>query len=132
MRSTMLMEHSKDPRVDLHEKLDAALANIDLLHNQILVATYVRPQKTAGGIIVPDQTRKEDEYQGKVGLVMKKGPLAFQDDDRVKFHGQDVKLDDWVIFRASDGWQLILHGVHCRILADVDIKATVAQPDLVY
>ena len=60
---------------------------IDVLHNQILVAIYIRPEVTQGGIYLADQTIKEDEYQGKCGLVLKSGPLAFKSDDRNDFAG---------------------------------------------
>ena len=41
---------------------------------QVLVAIYVRPKVTKSGIHIPDQTLQEDEYQGKVGLVLSWGP----------------------------------------------------------
>ena len=65
------MEHAEDPR----QKLLSDIGNIDTLkiyNNWILCAVYKRPEKTASGIYLSDGVRKEDEYQGKVGLVVKK------------------------------------------------------------
>lgn len=129
--NVMKMKHDADPAAELRAVV-GPLDGIELFHNQILVATYKRPEKTAGGIFLTDTARKEDEYQGKVGLVLKKGPLAFVDDASVKFAGQDVELGDWITYRASDGWALTINGVHCRMIEDSHIKMRVASPDQVY
>ena len=76
--------------------------------------------------------RKEDEYQGKVGLVLKKGPLAFVDDDKTSFEGQDASIGDWVVFRSSDGWALNVNGILCRMLQDIQVRLTVPSPDTVF
>ena len=130
--ATMRMAHAVDPRDDLMNKVKNYLGDVEVFNNQILVAVYVRPSVTAGGIHIPDQTRKEDEFQGKVGLVLKMGKLAFQDDDKVSFHGQKVEPGDWITFRVHDGWQLKVNGVLCRLLDDVDVKLRITSPDIVY
>ena len=52
-RNTAQLSLATDPRKAL---LDAVgdLSGFDIFHNQILVAIYVRPEKTSGGIIRPD------------------------------------------------------------------------------
>jgi len=129
--NVMKMKHDVDPASALR---DAAgdLDGIELFNNQILVAIYKRPERTAGGIILTDNARKEDEFQGKVGLVLRYGPMAFVDDAAVKFEGQSVANGDWVAFRASDGWALNINGVPCRMVEDSHIKMRVASPDQVY
>lgn len=129
--NVMKMKHDVDPGEALRQMV-GDLDGIELFHNQILVAIYKRPERTAGGIILTDTARKEDEFQGKVGLVLKKGPLAFIDDAAVKFAGQDVTPGDWITFRASDGWALNINGVPCRMVEDSHIKLRVASPDQVY
>lgn len=126
------MNHESDPRVGLMEKVRDVLPQITLYNNQVLVAIYVRPEKTKGGILLTDQTRREDEFQGKVGLVLKKGPTAFLSDNGVNFYGQDVAAGDWVCFRASDGWSLKLGGVLAKVVEDVHIRARITEPDAVY
>lgn len=129
--SSMKMVHTTDPVEDLRKTV-GDLSGIKIYNNWVLCAVYKRPEKTASGIYLSDVTRKEDEYQGKVGLVIKKGPLAFVDDDKTSFNGQDVGLDEWVVFRASDGWALNVNGVLCRMLQDVQIRLVVPSPDVVY
>ena len=67
----MLMEHDVDPREGLLKKI-GDLSKVEVFNNQILVAVYLRPEKTKSGILLPGQTRDEDKYQSKVGLVIKK------------------------------------------------------------
>lgn len=124
------MSHETDPRCELQNKV-GDISGVVVFHNQVLVATYVRPEKTAGGIILTEHRRKEDEHQGKVGLVLKKGPMAFVDDDRVQFQGQNVELGDWVTYRYSDGLPFELNGVHCRLIEDAHVKLVVPSPDVV-
>lgn len=127
----MLMKHDTDPA----DAIRATIGNldaIDLFQNQVLIGIYIRPAKTAGGIILADQTRDEDLYQGKVGLVLKKGPIAFVDDDRVSFHGKTAEVGDWIVFRPSDGWALSVNKVACRVLQDVHVRAKVTSPDVIW
>lgn len=127
----MAMKHDVDPRQDLLKQI-GDLKDIELFNNQVLCAIYVRPEKTLGGIIIPEQNRAEDKIQGKVGLVVRKGPTAFVDDTDKWFSGIDVKLNDWVVFRASDGWSITVNKVLCRIVDDTDIRGRVAHPDQVW
>jgi co-chaperonin GroES (HSP10) len=125
------MKHAADPRKDLLDSV-GDIKDINVYSNWILVAVYKRPEQTAGGILLTDTTRKEDEYQGKVGLVLKKGPLAFVDDDKISFHGQNVNEGDWIAFRVSDGWSLEINGTYCRILQDTQIRLSIPSPDVVF
>ena len=104
---------------------------IEVMHNQILVGIYMRGAKI-GSIFIPEKTQDEDRWQGKVGLVLKKGPLAFEDDPNNAFHGQDVNEGDWVIYRVSDGFSIDINGTHCRLLEDVHIKGRVSDPSVIY
>ena len=129
--SAMKMKHDVDPAQELLSKI-GDLSDIELMHNNILVAVYIRPEKTASGIHLPDTNRKEDEYQGKVGLVVKQGPLAFKDDKNFQWGGQSLKTGDWVCFRVSDGWQMKVNGVLCRVFEEVHIRGKLAAPDAIW
>ena len=118
-----------------YEECVESLAHLDdiaVMNNQVLVAIWMRPEKTRGGIILTDKTLDEDKYQGKVGFVLKKGPLAFVSDDRNDFRGQDVAEGDCILYRASDGFAVDVNGVHCRFLEDVHIRAKVREPSVIY
>jgi len=127
----MRMEHAEDPK-ELLIKEVGDVNDIEVFNNQLLVAIYMRPQKTKSGIILSDNTRDEDRYQGKVGLVLKKGETAFVDPTGKWFVNADVSVGDWVYVRVTDGWSVNVHGVSCRMLEDTDIKGTLQYPDAIW
>ena len=129
--SSMKMLHAVNPAEEL-AKAVGDLSKVRVFHNNILCAVYKRPEKTASGLYLSDQTRKEDEYQGKVVLVLKKGPIAFVDDDNTAFGGQNVEVGQWVVLRSSDGWKLNINGVLCHIIQDTQVKLTVPEPDVAF
>ncbi len=120
--------------------LDAVgdMSGIEVFHNLVLIATYIEPEKTAGGIIKPDRTLAENRFQGKAGLVLKKGPLAFKDDGVCKFGGVELQEGDWVVVKPSDGTELFKvdatgsSGTSCRLFEDTHIKGRLADPALIY
>lgn len=109
------------------------LSKIELMSNRVLVAIYIAPEKTKGGIIRASQTIAEDVWQATVGLVLKKAALAFKDDEATKtyFHGQDVKVGDWVVFRPGDAKRIQLNGVDCRFVEDISIDMIISDPEIV-
>lgn len=117
---------------DIMESLAGAHEGYQVFHNQILIAVWIRPSVTSGGVYLPDSAQQEDRYQGKVGLVLKKGPMAFVNDARNDFKGQDVAIGDWVTFRVSDGTSLKLNQVFCRQLEDIHIRGRVEAPDIIW
>lgn len=129
MRAAMRMVHDKDPAKEIREAA-GDLSGVDLSGNQVLLGLYKRPEKTASGIILSDVTRKEDEYQGKVGLVLKLGPQAF--DDGEYFKGWRVKEGDWVVCWVSDGRQVGVNKQLCRVVKDNEVRMRVDAPDQVY
>lgn len=127
----MPMDHEVDPKSKILEAL-GDLSGIELFHNQVLLAVYLRPQKTKSGLYLTDAHTDEDRYQSKVGLLVKRGPQAFVDDDGKWFSGLSFEDYEWLMFRPSDGWSVTVNGVLCRIFDDVSIKGRVSQPDEVY
>ena len=101
----MMMHHEVDPALVIKGEI-GDLSSFELFNNQILVATYIRPKMTKSGILLADQTTDEDRYQSKVGLLLKTGPRAFEPNADGWFDGESFNLDDWLVFRPSDGWQI--------------------------
>lgn len=134
-----LMDHkNEDPREALLKKA-GDLSGIEVLGSDVLLLTYMRPERTKSGIILTDNARHEDAYQGKCFLVGKLGPVAFCDENGEKF--RDIKEGDWVCARASDGLALTLNptnslsssdAVPCRIIQDINIRLRVSAPDAIY
>lgn len=123
------MYHDEDPAKEIHDKV-GDISGFNLFGPKVLVAIYVRPEKTKGGIYLTDKLRDEDLYQGKVGYVLKIGPCAFTDADW--FGDEQVNVGDWVGFRASDGAALVVNGVNCRLLEDIRIYGKASHPDLIF
>lgn len=130
-------QSGSDPRGALYRAIGDSLDGLDVFHNNVLLATYVRPEKSKGGIILGgDRTRAEDRFQSKCGLVLKVGPIAFKDDAVNKFGGKDVEPGDWVMFRTSDAFEFFavdgLDGVSVRLISDTNIMATIDDPEKVF
>lgn len=138
---------------ELTAKLTADLApvvqGIHLLRNRVLVASFIRPEKTSGGIIRPDAVREEDKWQGKAGLILAVGPSAFDFEELeiaedLGFTREEVQVmhnipavGDWVFFRGSDTWDSGLQvapgvGAHCRFIFDDAIIGRIADPATIW
>lgn len=125
------IQHDVDPRQKLIDEV-GDISGQKIFNNQILVAVYVRPEKTKSGLYLTSQTTDEDKYQGKVGVIVGMGPSVGNDNSGEWFDGHKFSVGDWVVFRPSDGWSLMVNGVLCRMLADVSVKMAVDGPDVVY
>lgn len=136
----MNMFHEVDPKEVILSGI-GDIGELKMTANDVLVAIYLRPEKTKSGIILTDRNRDEDKYQSKVGLVLKMGPDAFVDESGEWFKDVEIKVGDWVWFRPSDGWNMDLMAnpdartldcVHCRVLKDTSIRGTIPHPDMVW
>lgn len=127
------MAHDIDPAEDLLKRL-GDLSGVELFQNQVLVAVYIRPKKTKSGLYLSDSTVDEDRYQSKVGLLVKAGPSAFVDDaDTRYFDGMKFEIGkDWLVFRPSDGWNITVNNVLCRILVDTSVRGRTKNVDMIY
>ena len=132
----MAMEHEIDPREVIYRKIGikklGVLPGYRLMGNRILIGIYERPEKTKSGIHLPDQTRKEDEHQGKAGLVLVCGHSAFQSDREFDFGPDKVDPGDWVAIHTVDGRKIVINGQLCRIVRDQDIAMKIPAPDQIF
>ena len=126
-----MMEHNEDPKVVLKEQI-GNIDSFEIYNNQILIAIYIRPEKTKSGIYLTDGQRSEDQYQSKIGLVLKKGPAAFEGDDSLWFKDMHIELNDWIVFRPSEGWPITVNGVLCRMLDDTSVRGKIDVPDKIW
>lgn len=127
----MVMQHISDPAEDLRKKI-GDLSDIEVTYSSVLLGIYFHPTVTAGGIHIAPITIDEDKHQGKVCLVLKKGPLAFKDTDTVSFNGFSVEVGDWVVIRTSDGWAINVRNTDCRMVSDTGIRMVIKNPDDVW
>ena len=131
LHHNIAMLHEVDPKETLLAEI-GDISKVELLNTQVLVAVYIRPEKTKGGIIMASKARDEDRHQSKVGLIIKTGPSAFVDEDGKWFSNLNLKAGDWIVFRPSDGWNVTVNGVLCRMFDDTAIRARIPHPDNVY
>lgn len=108
------------------------LSGYTVTQNFVLVATYIRPEKSRGGIFLPDSAIEEDVYQGKVGLVLKLGPTAFIDLEDNRFGDIQANLHDWVVYRVGDAWELTVNHVPCRLIRDSNIRLIINDPESIF
>jgi len=127
--------HIEDPREVIWNAVGKDLELVEPMNQQVLVGLYIRPAtRTASGLEIAEEAIDEDRYQGKIGMVLKKGPRAFVDDDwaRVRFYGMTVEPGDWVVYRASDGLKGMIGDREVRFIPDIYIKAKIDHPDAVF
>ena len=89
------------------------------LHDRVLVRRLEAEEKTAGGIIIPDNA-KEKPSEGEVISV---GEGAYNEDgDRIK---PDVKAGDRVLFGKWSGTEVKLDGEDLIIMKESDIMGII-------
>src|SRR3972149_6104974 len=106
------ISQAENPKLALINAL-GDLSREEILGDLVLIAIYIRPEKTSGGIIRPIDNVKEDEFQGKVGLIVKTGPLASEYEDDTP---PICQVGDWVVYSIKDGWSVTVNDVACRLI----------------
>lgn len=108
------------------------LSKQDVFTDLVLVGTFIRHEKTSGGIIRPQENIQEDEHQGKVGLVLKTGPIAYADWEDDETRGQNARLNSWVVFAIKDTWPVQINGAPCRFVPYERLRMRLTDPTLVF
>lgn len=141
------LTQAKDPKAAkaaLLKELGKAAEDYELFNDDVLLAIYIPTENmkdghiiTAAGLYLPQQKTEEMAgehlFQGKLGLIVKKGPIAFKyDSSNCKFEGRVPDDHDWVVFRPSDGWSVSLNGVSCRIIRSCNIRGCVSDPSVIW
>lgn len=116
------LSQAKDPKAALLAAV-GDLSKEEVLWDLVLIGTYVRNERTAGGIIRPQENVAEDVYQSKTGLVLKFGA---QVEDPV------FNVGDWVVYSIKDGWSVTVNGTPCRLVPYDRIRMKVSDPKVVF
>ena len=103
-----------------------------VLGNRVLVATYVTPQVSKGGILFIDKRKDASRFEGKVGLVIKVSEVAFTYDGAFEWRGAKPEVGDWVWYRASDAPERWIKDVSCRTIEDDRIEGITDDPSSIY
>tara|TARA_R110002126_G_scaffold138486_1_gene282918 strand:- start:579 stop:965 length:387 start_codon:yes stop_codon:yes gene_type:complete len=94
---------------------------------KILIALPEAEEKSEGGIIMADITRRVEETASIIGFVIKMGPDCYKDEKRFP-NGAYCKEGDFVIMRAYSGTRMKIHGKEFRIINDDTVEAVVQDP----
>ena len=129
MARALKMVHESDPRQLILDATRGFVSGVKVLGARVLIATYIRPEKTQGGIIITDKSRDEDNWQGKTGLIVAMGPLAFANDADHNWGDLKPTVGDWVLTNVGDTRRLTLGANSCRFVEDVNVQAIVSDPD---
>lgn len=128
------MPLDSNEKQEILDKLGDRAEKLHPLGPRCVVAVYERTK--IGSFIMPEQVRKEDRAQGKVGLLVATGVTAFSQDDSHDWGGQAPKLNDWVAYRIGDTFQMESgegdNKVRLRVIEDVDIMMVVDKPDVIF
>lgn len=141
MPAPLKVVHDTDPKQDIWDEVGRYIEQIEPLGDRVLLVMYERTKqkgdvRTAGGIIVPETkngSAVEDKWQGKVGMVVKMGPLAFTEDETHKWGGVVPKVGDWVMISVGNSYSFDLPGDRrAREVRDVYVENIVRSMDIVY
>ena len=101
---------------------------------RVLILPFRPPNKTSGGIYLSNKTVDDEQVQTVAGLVLKMGPLAYQDLDKFPT-GPWCAEKQWVLFARYAGSRFRLNedkdaafGSEVRILNDDEILGTILDP----
>lgn len=132
MAHAIAMIHEDDPKAALLDSLKPFLPSVRVLGARVLVAVYVRPNMTKSGLFLTAKTTDEDRYQGKVGLVLAMGPIAFEDDASHRFGTVKPKVGDWVVLSVGDTFAFEMGERRMRSVEDVDVHLIIDNPDAIW
>lgn len=121
---------SADPRQSIFDFI-GDLGHFEVFGDRVLVASYMRAEKTRGGIIRPDSNKVEDVWQQKVGLVLKWGPDAFRNEETGEIYEQTVEPGEWGVFFIGDGKPLEINDAPCRLVKSGNFVGKTTKPEKV-
>ena len=105
--------------------------NGEMLLWRCIVMPMMPPEKTAGGIILSDESLEYSEYMNKVGILVAVGPSCYK---HPKYKNLGVKeadfpkRGDWVMFSQHAPMRLEQNGVKLVMLDDDQILAKIKDP----
>ena len=94
---------------------------------KLLIAIPPKEEKTEGGILLPEDTRRREEAASITGMILKIGPDAYTDQERFP-SGAWCKEGDWIVMRSYTGTRIEVHGQEFRIINDDSVEAIVEDP----
>jgi chaperonin GroES len=97
---------------------------------RLLVRLLVASEKTKGGVILPEATRKAEEIASQLGEVVACGSMAYLDAEKFP-DGAWCQTGDHIMMRSYSGTSFKIDGEEYRLINDDTVEAVVGQPDRV-
>ena len=94
---------------------------------KLLIAIPSKEEKTEGGILLTEDTRRREEAASITGMILKIGPDAYADTERFP-GGPWCKEGDWIVLRSYTGTRIEVHGQEFRFINDDSVEAIVEDP----
>lgn len=140
MPAPLRVVHKTDPKQDIYDDVGSFIEFFQPVGDQVLLIMYERGKQkgggdvmSQGGILIPAGTTgalAEDKWQGKVGLVVAMGPIAFTEDDHHTWGSAVPKIGDWVMISVGDSYSFDLPGDRrARQVSDALVKI-ILQPEV--
>jgi len=122
----------EDPKQAVFNALGDVLKSFEIMYtNTVLLVTAPIMAKSKGGVLYADTTKKETRFQGKVGLVVMLGEIAFDDPKYWPNEGSRPKVGDWVFYYNADTIECKINDISCRYIKDNLIIGKVSTPDAI-
>ena len=94
---------------------------------RLLIIPYYPSEKTKGGVYIPDQVRDREAFATVSAYVVRLGPDAYKDEQKVPT-GAWCKEKSWILIGRYAGNRFKVDGLEVRIINDDNVIATIIDP----
>ena len=126
-----------DPGIDFNnyflEEEIAKYEGVDPAGYQLLIRVYVPVKITKiGSLLLPDESitklNQDAKFTNLTGLVVKKGPGVYKDNDRYVYTGDYCQVGDWVQFPRASGHSFAHNGLTSIYMTEDYVLGKVKDP----
>lgn len=96
--------------------------------DNVLIKIYEVPEKTHGGIYLPDRTKDNAKYNAVVGMVLKLGPDCFKTGPFKDSNEKGCEVGRWAVFSYKNPDKIDFNGVSFAFVYDDALKGFVKNP----
>ena len=94
---------------------------------RLLIIPYYPPEKTKGGVYIPDSTRERESFATVAAYVVHLGPDAYTDEKKFP-SGPWCQDKTWILIGRYAGSRFKVDGLEVRIINDDNVIATILDP----
>lgn len=94
---------------------------------RLLIIPYYPPEKTKGGVYIPDATREREAFATVAAYVVRLGPDAYSDTNKFP-SGPWCQEKTWILIGRYAGNRFKVDGLEVRVINDDNVIATILDP----